>query len=195
MVGQDVEVDAGLKEVTVQNVPYAIVRLDEARGCVVAYMLVSPYYAALQPLSGAAEELPVSHAQARLWDELKRLSTGEAPRPLDRRDAEEIVLLVEEFAGQTEPLLLSVEPIGLAAPRFAAERLQTKLAEWIEAERAGAPLCPYACRGCGDRLERTGTFTVTVPDADRKLRYSCPDHESQEADYVPASARWVDLRS
>ena len=178
-----------------QNVPYAVLRLDESRGLVTAYLIVSPYYAAVQPLSGVPEELPVAHAQARLWHELERLSTDDSPRSLERGDTEEIFLLVEEVAGQRRPVLLSVAPISLAAPSFAPERLQKKLAEWVDAERAGTPLCPYECRVCGYRLERTGTFAVAVPGADRKVRYSCPDHESQEADYIPSSGRWLDCRS
>jgi hypothetical protein len=179
----------------VQNVPYAIVRLDEVRGPVVGYMLVCPYYAALHALRETVVELPVSHAQWRLWDELERLSVDDSPRRLDRRDAEEIVLLAEEFAGWAEPILLSVEPVGLAAPTFAAKRLQRKLAQWVDAERAGVPLCPCQCRACGDRLERTGTFAAAHPEGDRKFHYSCREHQSQEADFSRASRRWLDLRS
>lgn len=178
-----------------QNVPYAIVRLDEVPGRATAYMLVSPYYAAVQPLSACPDELPVAHAQTRLWDELTRLSRDDSPRALDRSEAEELFLLTEEFAGETRPVLLCVAPIGLAAPTFAPERLTKKLAEWVDAERAATPLCPYECRECRRRLERTGMFTVTEPGADRKVQYSCPDHESQEADYLPGPGRWLDCRS
>jgi hypothetical protein len=181
--------------VLVENVPYAILRLDGPRGRVAAgYMVVSPYYAALRRIDSTPQPLPVDHAGRRLWNELKALAHGEKPRPLDCEDAKETFLLVEEFARHLSPVLLSVEPITLAAPTFAAERLERKFSEWVEAERAGAPLCPYECRECDDRLQRTGTFMVADPGADRKLRYSCADHESQEADYVPVSGRWLDRR-
>lgn len=178
-----------------QNVPYAICRLDSAGSGVVGYLIISPYYVELQRLdSDKIQRMePSESITSRLWQELPLIGRDETPRPLRRDMGEETFLLADELARESA-FLLAVESITLAAPRFAADRLSVRLQEWVEAERAGAPMCPFKCCFCGDRLEKTDTLAASDPGEVRGLGYSCREHESQEARYSPASKAWTDAR-
>jgi len=99
------------------------------------------------------------------------MARDETPRLLQRSMGEEAFLLAEELT-RDSAFLLTVEPITLAAPRFAADRLSHLLRAWVEAECAGVPFCPFKCRLCGNRLEKTDSSTMAPPSELPWIGYS-----------------------
>lgn len=178
-----------------RNMPYAICRLESANGSVTGYFVVSPYHAELRMIeSDDVRQLTVEEPlSARLWQELRALGGDENPRRLDQHMGE-IFMLSEEFT-RDSAILLAVEALTIGAPRFAPDRLGRRLGDWVDAERRGTPLCPFKCRLCRARLRKTGTIAVANPEDVRRLTYSCPKHESQEAEYSPPTRGWVDTRN
>jgi len=179
-----------------QNVPYAVCRLDSAGNRISGYLIISPLYVELRRLdSDETRQLnPQEPITSRLWQELPAMARDETPRLLQRSMGEETFLLAEELT-RDSAFLLTVEPITLAAPRFASERMSDRLRAWVEAERAGVPLCPFKCRLCGNRLEKTDSSTIAAPSELPSMGYSCREHQSQDAEYNPALKVWTDTRN
>lgn len=179
-----------------QNVPYGICRLHSMSDSVTGYVVVSPYYASVQWLnSGDNSSLEIVPPRPlHVMNELAVIALDEMPRSLRLEMGEETFLLVAELCRNDRPVVMTIESITLAAPRFGMERLRDRLAEWLDAERSGVPRSPFKCRLCGGRLEKTGVSTVGTPNDARTFCYSCREHPAQEAEYSPESKRWRDLR-
>ena len=179
-----------------QNVPHAVCRLDSAGNRISGYLIVSPHYVELRRLDSdeTLQLIPQEPVTSRLWQELLAMARDETPRLLQRSMGEEAFLLAEELT-RDSAFLLTVEPITLAAPRFAADRLSHLLRAWVEAECAGVPFCPFKCRLCGNRLEKTDSSTMAPPSELPRIGYSCQEHQSQGAEYDPALKVWTDTRN
>lgn len=180
-----------------ENVPYAVLRIESVDGTTTrGYAIVCPYHAARQYVS-ETEPVPLpgflpDTIKRRLWQELPAL-TRTAIVPLDSQLAAETFLIAEEL-GATPAVLLTVEGLGLASPDYAAQRINSRVADWILAETERRPLCPFSCPRCGMRLEQRGIGTISDPSEPRMLPYRCPVHDAQEAEYDPIARRWCDLR-
>lgn len=176
-----------------EQVPYAICRIDTSHGIVAAYMLISPYHVESRRLnSDEVHTLTLEPAVGRrVWSELEALARDDTPRDLRLDNSQETFLLAQEFS-RDAARLLSVDAITLAAPAFAAERMGALLRSWTDAESAGVPICPLKCRSCGNHLECDQDVGLHPPGAG--LLYRCIEHPQQHANYNPAARDWSDRR-